>query len=69
MNRFHILIKVLFIAKVMFSSQQKSLGLTMAKNFSIEYEGARSEEIESALKQMNDWFFHTHIKDAEDNEF
>jgi hypothetical protein len=39
------------------------------KKFSIEYDGQKNEEIESVLKQMNDWFFYTHIKDAEDNEF
>jgi hypothetical protein len=37
--------------------------------FSIEYEGQKNEEIESVLKQMNEWFFYTHIKDADDNEF
>lgn len=39
------------------------------KEFFIEYDGQRNGEIESILKQMNEWFFHTHIKDAEDNEF
>lgn len=39
------------------------------KKFSIEYGGQKNEEIESILKQMNMWFFHTHIKDAGDNEF
>jgi hypothetical protein len=39
------------------------------KKFSIEYDGQKTDEIESILKQMNDWFFYTHIKDAEDNEF
>ena len=37
--------------------------------FVIEYDGEKNEEIISILKEMNDWFFHTHIKDAEDNEF
>jgi hypothetical protein len=39
------------------------------QKFLIEYDGQKNEEIESVLKQMNDWFFYTHIKDAEDNEF
>jgi hypothetical protein len=39
------------------------------QKFTIEYEGQKTEEIESILKQMNEWFFYTHIKDAEDNEF
>jgi hypothetical protein len=39
------------------------------KRFSIEYEGLKNEQIDSILKQMNEWFYHTHIKDAEDNEF
>ena len=39
------------------------------KEFNIEYDGQKSPEIEAILVQMNDWFFHTHIKDAEDNEF
>ncbi|MBC7829241.1 MAG: hypothetical protein H7122_15940 [Chitinophagaceae bacterium] len=39
------------------------------KEFTIEYDGQKNEEIESILKQMDEWFFHTHIKDAEDNEF
>ena len=36
--------------------------------FSIEYDGQKNAEIESVLKRMNDWFYHTHIKDAEDND-
>lgn len=39
------------------------------KDFTIEYDGQKTEQIDSILKQMNEWFFHTHIKDAEDNEF
>jgi len=39
------------------------------REFFIEYEGQKNEEVESVLKQMNEWFFYTHIKDAEDNEF
>jgi|GEM_PF-3696328 len=39
------------------------------QKFSIEYDGQKNEEIESLLNQMNEWFFHTHIKDADDNEF
>lgn len=39
------------------------------QKFTIEYDGQINEEIESILKQMKEWFFHTHIKDAEDNEF
>lgn len=37
--------------------------------FSIQYNGQRNSEIESILEKMNEWFFYTHIKDAEDNEF
>jgi hypothetical protein len=39
------------------------------KDFTIEYDGQKTEQILDILKQMNEWFFHTHIKDAEDNEF
>jgi len=39
------------------------------KKFTIEYEGQINEETESILEQMKEWFFHTHVKDAEDNEF
>ena len=39
------------------------------KEFIIKYDGPRNSEIESILKRMNEWFFYTHIKDAEDNEF
>lgn len=39
------------------------------KKFTIQYEGQKNKQIESILQEMNDWFFHTHIKDAEDNEF
>ena len=39
------------------------------KKFTIEYDGEKNEEIDSILKKMNEWFFYTHIKDAEDNEF
>lgn len=39
------------------------------KKFRIEYEGNRTPEIEAILQQMNEWFYHTHVKDAEDNEF
>jgi hypothetical protein len=39
------------------------------RKFFIEYEGQKNEQIESILKEMSEWFFHTHIKDAEDNEF
>lgn len=39
------------------------------KKFQIEYDGHTTDEITSILKQMDDWFYHTHIKDAEDNEF
>lgn len=52
---------VTFIAKVTRTGH--------GKTFTIDFDGQRNEQIESALKQMNDWFFHTHIKDAEDNEF
>jgi hypothetical protein len=43
--------------------------LGYGKDFTIEYEGEKNEQVNSILKQMNEWFFHTHIKDAEDNEF
>lgn len=39
------------------------------KDFTIEFEGQKNDQVESILKQMKEWFFHTHIKDAEDNEF
>ena len=38
-------------------------------DFAIEYEGPKTKQVELILKQMNEWFYHTHIKDAEDNEF
>ena len=47
----------------------KVIRFDYGKKFSIEYEGQKNEEIDSVLKQMREWFFHTHIKDAEDNEF
>jgi hypothetical protein len=43
--------------------------LGFGKEFTIEYDGERNAQVESILKQMNEWYFHTHIKDAEDNEF
>ena len=39
------------------------------KKFSINYEGEKTPEITNLLSQMNDWFYHTHIMNAEDNEF
>ena len=39
------------------------------RKFVIEFDGEKNEEVESILKEMNEWFFHTHVKDAEDNEF
>ena len=39
------------------------------RNFLIEFDGEKTEQINSILQEMNDWFFHTHVKDAEDNEF
>jgi hypothetical protein len=52
---------ITFIAKV--------TRLGFGKEFTIEYDGERNAQVESILKQMNEWYFHTHIKDAEDNEF
>ena len=68
MNRFHTQIKALFTPRAPFSLQ-KVVRSGFGKKFSIEYDGQKTDEIESILKQMHDWFFHTHIKDAEDNEF
>lgn len=47
----------------------KVIRFNNGNKFEIEYEGQKNEEIDSVLQQMNEWFFHTHIKDAEDNEF
>jgi hypothetical protein len=43
--------------------------LDYGRKFIIEYDGQRNEKIDSLLKEMNEWFFITHIKDAQDNEF
>lgn len=47
----------------------KVVRMNYGKDFTIEFDGPRNAEVESALSQMKDWFYYTHIKDAEDNEF
>ena len=39
------------------------------KEFSIEYDGEHTPEIEAALQQMHEWYYYNHVRNAEDNEF